>query len=379
MKIVIAPDSFKGALSAPELCASVEKGIRNVVPNAVAVSIPLADGGEGTMENMVHATNGTLITAEVMNPLSQNISASYGVLGDGETVVIEVAQASGLTLISEQERNPLVTTSFGTGQLIKDALDRGYRRFIVGLGGSATNDAGMGILRALGMEFYDQHGSPIPDGGGYLSDLKRINDTRLDRRIEESTFLVACDVTNPLCGKNGASAVFGPQKGATKEMIETLDANLNHFADVILKQKGTEIRKIKGGGAAGGIAAAFVSFLNAEIDSGIDIIMEEVGFEEKIRDADLIITGEGKLDHQTLSGKVIMGVGKAAKNRDIPVLALCGQLDLDQLGLRELGILSSFSIIQQPCTLNTAFQQTADWTTEIIENLLRVIIYFRQE
>jgi len=376
MKIIIAPDSFKGSISAQDLCASIKYGIKKIMPNAEVLSIPLADGGEGTMENIVEATGGRIITTNVLNPIQQSLTAAYGVLGDEKTAVIEMAQASGLPLLTESEKNPLVTTSFGTGQLIKDALDKGYRRFIIGLGGSATNDGGMGILRALGMEFYDENHNPLPEGGGLLSELALIDESSFDSRIYESEILVASDVTNPLCGENGASAIFGPQKGATPDMVRTLDHSLNHFGEIILKQKGIEVRTIPGGGAAGGIGAALVTFLNATIHSGIELIMKEVQFEQKIVGADLIFTGEGKLDHQTLSGKVIMGVSKMAQKHNIPVVALCGQLEINENALQQLGILSAFSVIKGPCTLDTAFEKTAEWTTDTVEKIMRLIVHY---
>ncbi|MBU9711173.1 glycerate kinase [Evansella tamaricis] len=374
MKVVLAPDSFKGALSAKDICASLEQGIKHSIPHAIVQSIPMADGGEGTVENMVEATNGRIIVKEVMGPLKNKVNASYGIV-DNKTVIIEVAEASGLTLISEEQRNPMITTSYGTGELIKDALDKGFRRFIIGLGGSATNDAGVGILKALGMKFYSEKMLPLADGGGSLGDLKYIDDTNLDPRIKDATFMVACDVDNPFCGDNGASVIFGPQKGATCGMVEKLDQNLNHFAEVILNHTGEEVRSIKGGGAAGGIGAIFVTFFNATLQSGIELVMKEVKFEEKIANASLIITGEGKLDRQTLSGKVIMGVTTAARKKNVPVIALCGQLDLSREEINKLGLLAAFSIIQRPCDLKEAFQHTSPWLTEMMANVMNIFPY----
>ncbi|MDQ0256818.1 glycerate kinase [Evansella vedderi] len=375
MKIVLAPDSFKGALSAKDICHSLEDGIKSIIPNAIVTSVPMADGGEGTMENMVLGTNGTFVKKEVTGPLKEKLSASYGILGDKETVVIEVAEASGLPLVPEEKRNPLLTTSYGTGELIKDALDKGFRRFIIGLGGSATNDAGVGILKALGMKFYNQKNELLDDGGGSLGELSYMDESQFDSRIKESTFLVACDVNNPLCGRNGASAVFGPQKGATEEMIEILDNNLNRFAEVVLEEKGKEIRQIPGGGAAGGIGASLVTFFGATLQSGIDLVMKEVEFEKHVAGANLIITGEGKLDSQTLSGKVIMGVTKVAKRREVPVIALCGQLDITRKEIDKLGLLGAFSIMKKPCDLEEAFHQTPIWTRDIIENIMSIWLF----
>lgn len=377
VKIVVAPDSFKGSISARDICLAVKKAVHQVVPDAQVVEIPLADGGEGTMENMVAASGGVKKQVEVTDPLGRRITAEYGVLGDGETAVIEMAQSSGLPLLQEHERNPLITTSFGTGELIQAALDDGYRKIIVGLGGSATNDAGLGMLKALGVRFYKKDGSPLDEGGGALLDLHTFDESTLDPRIKESTIVVACDVTNPLCGPNGASFVFGPQKGATKEMVTKLDQALNHFAEVVHKQKNVEMRNIIGGGAAGGLGAALITFLGVELKSGIEVVMEGIQFTEKAKDADLVITGEGRLDSQTLSGKVINGVCNAVKEYDIPVIALCGGLSLPANKFDELGILSAFSIVPGPCTLEEAMKQADRWIEERVVAILRLVKQFK--
>ncbi|ADU29615.1 glycerate kinase [Evansella cellulosilytica] len=374
MKFVIAPDSFKGSISAQSLCEKIEAGIKNVIPHADVVKVPLADGGEGTIENMVYATNGRLVSTKVYHPLFKRVRASYGILGDNKTVVIDVSQASGLTLLSDEEKNPLQASSFGTGQLIKHALNNGYRRFLIGLGGSATNDAGVGLLKALGMKFLGENNKEIADGGGNLSKLIDIDDSTFDNRIQESTFLVACDVKNTLCGNEGASAIFGPQKGATPEMVTHLDASLHHFATIVLKKKGIDLLTIEGGGAAGGIGAALVAFCQASLKSGINVVMKEVNFPDKIQDADYIFTGEGKLDKQTLSGKVIMGVSKEAKTLGVPVIALCGSLELNNEELKELGVLSAFSIMKEPCDLKTAVHHTEEWVLDVAERVTKLLI-----
>ncbi len=374
MKIVIAPDSFKGSISAKDICTSVKRGILRVFPNADVIEIPLADGGEGTMENMVYATNGSKRKVEVTGPLGHKVSAEYGVLGDNETVVIEMAQASGLTLLQEHERNPLVTTSFGTGELIKAALDEGYRKMIIGIGGSATNDGGMGMLKALGVKFHKKDGSQLSEGGASLKDLDRIDAAYLDPRVKESTIMIASDVTNPLCGSNGASAIFGPQKGATPEMVKALDEGLDNFSKIVHTQKSVDMRELIGGGAAGGLGATLITFLEAELHSGVQVIMEKLRFEDQIKDADLIITGEGRLDSQTLSGKLINGVSKMAGKHEIPIIALCGGLDIEISQLvQELGLLSAFSIAPGPCTLEEAMVQAADWISERVEAIMRII------
>ncbi|WP_458414571.1 glycerate kinase [Schinkia sp. CFF1] len=375
MKIVVAPDSFKGSISARDICTAVHKGILRVFQNADVVEIPLADGGEGTMENMVYSSNGTKKQVEVTGPLGEKVKAEYGILGDHETVVVEMAQSSGLPLLKESERNPMITSTFGTGELIKDALDNGFRKFIVGIGGSATNDGGMGMLKALGVKFYKRDCSLLSEGGASLIQLHHFDESNLDARVKECKFIVASDVTNTLCGPNGASAIFGPQKGATPEMVKKLDEALNNFADVVHKQKNMDMRKLVGGGAAGGLGAGLITFLGAELQSGIEVMMKELHFEEKIKDADLIITGEGRLDSQTLSGKLITGVSKAAKKYEVPVIALCGGLTIETNQVDELGLLSAFSIVPGPCPLEEAMKQAASWIPARVEAIMRIIKY----
>ncbi|MFC4766315.1 glycerate kinase [Effusibacillus consociatus] len=377
MKIVIAPDSFKGSINARELCASIKEGDLRVFPQAGFIELPLADGGEGTMENMVTASNGTIYKVKVTGPYGRPVHAAYGVLGDGKTVVIEMAQASGLPLVIESEKNPLHATGYGTGELIRYALDQGYRQFVIGIGGSATNDVGTGMLKALGMEFYDRNGIPLPQGGGFLRDLYSMDDTQFDPRVKEASFTVACDVTNPLCGPEGASAVFGPQKGATPEMVKHLDACLNYFADIVLKQKGMEIRSIPGVGAAGGMGSALVAFLQAELKQGIEVVMEAMNVRQHLKEADLLITGEGKLDFQTLSGKGIAGISRQARHYNIPVIAICGAMDLTGDQLDMLQVTAAFSIVPGPCSLEQAFEHTSSWAGDRTEQILRLFQFFR--
>ncbi|WP_102275513.1 glycerate kinase [Cytobacillus massiliigabonensis] len=373
MKIVVAPDSFKGAISAREVCTSVKTGVHHVFPKAEVIEIPLADGGEGTMENLVYSSGGSFIDFEVKGPIGKPVLATIGLLGDQETAVIEMAQASGLTLLSKEDRNPLLTTSYGTGELIKHALDRNYRKFIIGLGGSATNDGGTGLLKALGVRFYSNDGYELADGGAALINLAFIDDSALDPRIRESSFLIASDVTNPLCGPNGASIIFGPQKGATARDVIKLDQALFHYSKIVQKQKHMDLCKIVGGGAAGGIGAALAAFFQTTIRSGIEVVMGAIQFEEKIKGANLIITGEGNLDSQTLSGKVITGVSKIAKKQHIPVIALCGSFLLDKYEINELGISSAFSIVPGPCSLETAIINSSKWTIERTELIMRLL------
>ncbi|ARU60184.1 glycerate kinase [Tumebacillus avium] len=372
MRVVVAVDSFKGSLDAKGVCAAVRDGVRRVFADAEVVEIPLADGGEGTAEQLVYATGGFVVEEKVTGPLGTPVSAAYGVLGDGQTAVIEMAQASGLTLVADVARNPLVTTSYGTGELIVKALDRGYRKFVIGLGGSATNDGGAGMLSALGMRFLDAEGRELEAGGAALGQLSRIEVAGLDRRLVEATFVVASDVQNPLVGPAGASAVFGPQKGATAEMVQVLDAALDRLGEVVLAQRGIEIRHLPGGGAAGGMGAALAAFLQAEVRSGIAVMIEAVGLEGRLAGADLVITGEGRLDEQTLSGKVIAGVAQAAASQGVPVVALCGGLALSGAELARLGVAAGFSIVPGPCTLDMAMARTAEWTADAAERAMRL-------
>lgn len=378
MKVVISPDSFKGSVSAPEICKIIKKGILAVFPEAEVCEVPLADGGEGTMENMVYSSKGTVTTIPVSDPLGRTIKASYGVLGDGETVIVEMAQASGLPLLTEQEKNPRITTSYGTGELIKDALEKGYRRFIIGLGGSATNDGGTGLLKALGVKFYNHQGVELQDGGGDLIHLSYIDESGLHPLLKGCSFIVASDVENKLCGIDGASAVFGPQKGATPEVVKELDEALYHFSEVVLKQKNINMREFIGGGAAGGLGAALLTFLGAEFKSGIHVVLDSINFEKQVQEANLVITGEGKLDSQTIAGKVIAGVTKVTKEHSIPTIALCGGLALTNTQLKQLGLLSAFSIVPGPCSLETAIEKAPVWIEERTIQIMNIINGFQK-
>ncbi|GIQ68882.1 glycerate kinase [Xylanibacillus composti] len=376
MKIVLAPDSFKGSASSKQLCQAMAEAVHRELPEAEIVQIPIADGGEGTVESIVLAAGGELVTEIVSGPDNRPVEASYGVLADGKTVVIETAQASGLHLVPEEKRNPLHATSKGTGELIAKALDRGYREFIIGLGGSATNDGGMGLLRGLGVEFYGHDDVPLSEGGAALIGLKRIDDSAIHPGIKEAVFRVACDVDNVMCGPQGASAVFGPQKGATPEMVRLLDSALNHFAEVVLRQKGLNMLAWKGGGAAGGIGAAIMAFLQAQFESGIETMMRVVKWEEQIQDADLIITGEGKLDSQTLSGKVIQGLSGPARKLGVPVVALTGKVELTSNELNQLGVTSAFSIVPGPVDLAEAMAHAPEWAARQTGQVVRLIRAF---
>ncbi|XEC96765.1 glycerate kinase [Paenibacillus tarimensis] len=370
MKVIAAPDSFKGSISAPDLCTSIRSGILAVDPSIEVVELPMADGGEGTLDTLRYATGGKAYACRVTDPLGRPVTASYGVLGDGQTVMIEMAQASGLPLLQDDERNPLITTSYGTGEMIRHALDAGYRKFIIGLGGSATNDGGAGMLKALGVQFTDRERNPVKEGGAGLERLASIDLSLLDPRVNESEFIIACDVTNPLIGSSGASAVFGPQKGATDQMVLQLDRALDRYGKVLLQATGTDVRQLPGSGAAGGMGAAFMSVIRAVNKSGIDMVMEAVHFEAHLQHADLIITGEGRLDSQTLSGKVIAGICRKADG--VPVIALCGSMELSAAHMDEIGLTAAFSIVRGPCSLETAIANVSLWASRQAEQIVRL-------
>lgn len=373
MKIVVAPDSFKGSISAKNLCIAIRKGIHRVVPDAEVIELPLSDGGEGFLESLIYATNGRVQEVVVSDPLGRKILSSYGILGDEEKVVIEMAKASGLPLLADEERNPLITTTYGTGELIKAALKEGYRNIIIGVGGSGTNDGGIGMLKALGARFYDREGRPLDHTVSSLTQLATIDIDGLDPRIKEMQLTIASDVTNPLCGPNGATAIFAEQKGATKEMLPTLDRALKQFGKVIYDQFSIDILHMEGAGAGGGIGAALMAVLNGEMKSGIDLSLDMIHFDRIIKNADVIITGEGKLDSQTLSGKVISGVSKRAKKECIPTIALCGSCELTGVDLEFLNLDASFSIVPGPCSLKEAIENAEKWATERTEQIMRLI------
>lgn len=377
MRVIVAPDSYKGSISAKDICMAAEKGIKNVIPDAEVLSLPLADGGEGTMENLVFASGGARRSVYVTGPMGEKIEAAYGVMGDKETVIIEMAQASGLPLVREGRKNPMKTTSYGTGELIAHALNAGYRKFIVGLGGSATNDGGLGMLQALGMKFYGKDNDEVTNDGTGLTRLAAYDETGLDSRIKDSTFIIASDVTNKLCGPEGAAAIFGPQKGATPDMVKKLDHGLSRFSDIVEQKTNINMKKLTGGGAAGGMGASMIVFLNAEVRPGISIMMDETNFEEKMKTADLVITGEGKLDGQTLSGKVIKGVCSAAAKHNVPIIALCGMVDLPAAETRRLGLLAAFSIVPGPCSLDVALQEASAWVTDRTESIIHAVEYYK--
>ena len=354
MKIVIAPDSYKESLTALEVATEIEAGFREVFPAAEYHLVPMADGGEGTVAAMVAATGGRLVELQVTGPLGAPVQAFYGLTGDGETAIIEMAAASGLALVPPELRDPLVTTSYGTGELIKAALDAGGRHLIIGIGGSATNDGGAGMLQALGVNLRDGEGREIGFGGGSLASLESIEAGGLDPRLKLCRIEAACDVDNLLTGPKGASAVFGPQKGATPELVAQLDANLARYAAAIGRDLGVQVEMVPGAGAAGGVGAALLAFLGADLRPGIDIVMEAVGLEAYLRDADLVITGEGRMDSQTVHGKTPIGVARMAKRFGKPVIGIAGSLSADVAVVHEHGIDAVFSVLSQVGTLEEA-------------------------
>lgn len=373
MRIVVAPDSFKGSLSSIDVANAMEQGILAVFPDAQVIKVPIADGGEGTTDSLIKATGGRYMKNKVMGPLGDIVEACWGILGDEQTAVIEMAAASGLTLVAKEERNPLITTTYGTGQLIKAALDQGIRKLIIGLGGSATNDGGAGMARALGAKFLDSSGNELPSGGGALITLERIDCIGLDRRLAETRILVACDVNNPLCGSRGASAVYGPQKGATPAMIEELDQALKHYSSIAKLTTGKDVTECPGAGAAGGLGAGFMIFTSAQLKPGVQIVLEATDFEEKVKHADLVITGEGRTDFQTAHGKAPVGVAALAQNYNVPTLCLSGGLGTGYEDVLHKGIKGLMSIVAQPMSLEECMDSAAELVQGATSRLCQII------
>ena len=375
MKIVIAPDSYKESLSALEVAQAVEAGFRQVFPDADYVLVPVADGGEGTVDAMVAATGGRKETVTVSGPLGEPVEAFYGLTGDGDTAVIEMAAASGLALVPPDRRNPLLTNSRGTGELIRAALDAGARRFILGIGGSAINDGGAGMVQALGVRLLDLEGRELDGSGGDLARLERIDVSALDPRLAECRIEVACDVDNPLTGARGASAVFGPQKGATPEMVQALDANLARLARIVGRDLGVAVDTVPGAGAAGGMGAAMLAFFGATLKPGIEIVTAAVDLDTHVRDADLVITGEGRIDFQTVHGKTPIGVARVAKRHGKPVIGIAGSLGAEVGVVHAHGIDAVFSVLGKPCTLDEALRDAAanvELTARNVAAVLRI-------
>ncbi len=373
MNIIIAPDSFKGSLSAIDVANAMERGIILVFPDALVTKVPIADGGEGTVEALVTATGGCLMYEEVMGPLGDKVKACWGILGDELTGVIEMAAASGLPLITKEQRNPRLATTYGTGQLIKAALDQGLRKLIIGIGGSATNDGGVGMAKALGVKFLDASNKELPNGGAALKELARIDTSGLDPRLVDTTILVACDVDNPLCGIRGASTVYGPQKGATPGMVEELDQVLRHYASIAKETTGRDVADSAGAGAAGGLGAGLLFFTPSQLRPGVEIVLEATCFEEIVKRADLVITGEGCTDFQTAHGKAPVGVAKIAQKYKVPTVCISGGLGHGWEDVLQQGIGGLMSIVPKPMTLEECMRCADELVYAATSRLCRLV------
>ena len=376
MKIVLAPDSFKESMTAKETCEAIERGLKKVIPNLECVSVPMADGGEGTTQSLVDATNGEFYTIEVTGPLGERREARFGLLGDRKTAILEMAAASGLELVPREKRDATITTTFGTGELIKGALDKNVETILIGIGGSATNDGGAGMVQALGGKLLDKDGKEIGFGGGALSKLEKIDISNLDERLKNVKIIVACDVQNPLTGVTGASHIFGKQKGANEEQRDLLDNNLKHYAEIIRRDLKKDVENIPGAGAAGGLGAGLMAFLSAELRKGVDIVVEYSKLEEKVQGADLVITGEGSIDGQTRFGKTPYGVAKTAQKYEIPVIALAGNVGKDIDVLYDYGFTAILPILPRVESLEDAIAHGKENIEYISESLGRVIKTF---
>ncbi|GAB6092269.1 glycerate kinase family protein [Furfurilactobacillus curtus] len=374
MKIVIAPDSFKGSATAQQAADAIEVGVKRVFPEVEIEKVPMADGGEGTVQSLVDATGGKFRDVTVLGPLGQETTARYGLLGDSKTAVIEMAAASGIQFVDEHTKNPLITTTYGTGQLMLDALHHGSQQLILGIGGSATTDGGAGMAEALGVKFLDINNHPIPRGGGGLSELDHIDLSGIDPLVAKAQIRIASDVTNPLTGKIGSAAIFGPQKGATPDMISILDANLKHYAKVIQRDVGRNIDQTPGSGAAGGLGAGLLAFTNANLERGVEIVLEMTHLKQRVTGADIVFTGEGGIDFQTQYGKTPMGTAQAVKEIDsnITVVALAGNVGegIDQL--YDLGIDAVFGILPGVEALPVAIEQVRENLARTAENVMRL-------
>ncbi|MFY3790188.1 glycerate kinase [Ureibacillus sp. MALMAid1270] len=374
MKIVISPDSFKGTLTSLEAAQAIDQGIKRANSSLETVLLPVADGGEGTMETLVIATNGHYVKTSVLDPLNREIEASFGVLGNQSTCVIEMASASGITLLHNNERNPRIASTFGTGQLIKTALDEGFRDFIVCIGGSATNDAGVGMLRALGLRLLDEYGRDVQESIDGLYDVKTLDFSNWDIRLNDSTFAIACDVNNPLVGEKGATAIFGPQKGVKAEEIEYFDQALTHWANVVESVKGIHLHDYKGAGAAGGMGGALIAFLNGKFHQGIELVLNVMNYREHLQGAELVITGEGQSDQQTLHGKAPMGVLHYAKEFDIPTVLISGNVNCEDRDLLAQHFKEVISVVSESVTSDMAMKEAAQYLAQRVYETFNKII-----
>ncbi len=378
MRVVVAPDKYKGSLTAPAAAHAIARGVLKALPQAIIDEVPMADGGEGTVEALVTATGGSFHEIEASGPLGQPVVARFGILGDGETAVIEMAAASGLVLVPQEQRDPSRATTRGTGELLLAAAQAGARRIIIGIGGSATNDGGAGLGLALGYRLLRKDGTEIDPGGGGLEHLDRIDASQRDPSLEGIEIAVACDVDNPLCGPRGASAIYGPQKGASPELVAMLDRNLEHFARIVERDLGKKIRDVPGAGAAGGLGGGLIAFASGKLEAGVTLVLNAVNFAERLRDADLCLTGEGAIDGSSAFGKTPVGVARLAKSLGCPTLALVGSIGSEAEEVLKHGIDAYFSICPAPCSLETAMAQGAQFLESAAEQAFRAFLVGRQ-
>lgn len=372
MKMIIAPDSYKGSLSSEQAAEAISRGVLKAIPEATVIQVPIADGGEGTLDCMIALGAGQKVPVQVSGPLGARLTAAIGLLGDGQTAVIEMAQASGLCLIRSDERDPGTASTFGTGELLRAALDRGCREFILALGGSATNDGGAGMLQALGIRLLDSDGREVGRGGDELGRIATIDTSAFDPRIRESRFTIASDVQNPLVGPEGATYVFGPQKGGAPEQLMRLEQHMIHWADKVEQTTGIRLHDRPGAGAAGGIGGAFLAFFPSTIRRGIDVVIEHTKLREHLADADLVITGEGRIDSQTASGKTPMGIAQEAQKYGVPTIALAGSVGADIQALYAYGIKALFSLADGPMPLEDAIKQADHLLERAAEQMMRL-------
>jgi glycerate kinase len=378
LRVVIAPDKFKWSLSASDAARAMARGVLAAAPDATVCLSPMADGGEGTVEALVASTSGSLATATVSGPLDEPREAEYGLLGDGSTAVLEMATASGLKLVPPDQRDPLRASTRGTGELFKSALDRGIRQFIVGIGGSATNDGGAGFAQALGYRLLDREGRELPPGGGVLDRLERIEGSGRDPRLDQAQIRVACDVDNPLCGPRGASAVYGPQKGADSKMVARLDGNLAHFARIVQRDLGIDILEIPGAGAAGGLGGGLIAFAHGRLEPGIELVIESVGLRDRLASADLCLTGEGAIDASSGAGKTAVGVARLARSLGVPAVAFAGTLGPGAEAVLQEGIVAFFSICPGPIALEEAIARASELLERTVAHAVRTFLAGRR-
>lgn len=376
MKVVVAIDSFKGSLTSMEAGNAARTGILAVGPDTEVIVKPLADGGEGTTDSLIEGLGGEKVYLTVTGPLGRRVTAYYGYIEESGTAIMEMAAAAGIILVPEEKKNPMSATTYGVGEMIRDAMDKGCRDFIIGIGGSATNDGGIGMLRALGYEFTDENGEDAGEGGQALSKVAAIHKGGVCEELKECRFRIACDVNNPLCGTNGATYVYGPQKGVTDEIKASLDAGMAHFAKVTAEEFGKDFAQTPGAGAAGGLGFAFLSYLDAKLTPGIELILHAVGLEEEIKEADIVITGEGKLDHQTAMGKAPAGVAKLAKKYGARVIAFAGGVTKDAKACNDAGIDAFFPIVRGVAALEEAMDpdNAKENMSAAVEQVFRLLL-----